>query len=373
MKKRMAFLCTVVMMVTALFGCAKTADTVSEDTSLSIVTTIFPAYDFARAVAGDKAEITMLIKPGAEIHTFDPSPADIIKIKDADVFIYIGGESEDWVETILESMDTEGKTIIRLMDSVTLYEEEIVEGMEHEHEEGDHAHDTQMVEVEDDHAHDTETAEAEDDHAHDTETAEAEDDHAHDMETPETEETNDHADDEVEYDEHIWTSLSNAVKMVGTIEDVLCEVDLENAQAYHENAASYQGEIKEVEEEMQEIAANAVNKLIVVADRFPFRYLTEELGLDYRAAFAGCSTEAEASAGTIAYLIDTVKENSLPYIYYADFSTQNIARAVAEETGAEMLLLHSCHNVTKDELESKATYVSLMKQNMEALRKGLIY
>ncbi len=324
MKKIILCILGVALLTIALVGCVQEDNTASKDTmkaddKINIVATIFPQYDFTRAIIGNRANLTMLMNPGGETHSYDPSPGDIIKIQKADVFIYIGGENDAWVNTILESMDTSNKKIIRLMDSVDAVEEEAVEGMEaEEHDEDQECHE-----------------------------------------------------EEVEYDEHIWTSPKNAILMINAITNVLCEIDDKNANIYKQNAKAYASQIQEVDYEMINIVDHATHKLLVFGDRFPFRYFADEFGLDYRAAFNGCSTETEASAGTVAYLIDTVKKNNISHIFYIELSNQNIAKAISEETGADMLLLHSYHNVSKDDFEAGVTYLSLMKQNAENLRKGL--
>ncbi|MEO1816051.1 MAG: metal ABC transporter substrate-binding protein [Acetobacterium sp.] len=321
---------SVVLLILALgvTGCspntaAKNADNQGK---ISIVTTIFPVYDFARAIAGDQAELTMLVKPAAEVHSYDPSPADIIKIQEADVFIYIGGENDTWVSTILDSMDTSNKKIIRLMDAVKPVAEETVEGMEAEVEEV---------------AAETTQNEAKP------------------------------AEEEIEYDEHIWTSPKNAILMVNEIATALVEIDAQNTATYTNNAAAYTAQIQAVDDEIAGIVAASPNKLLVFGDRFPFRYFVDEFGLEYKAAFPGCSTDTEASAGTLAYLMNTIQEKNIKYVYYLELSNQNIARAISEQTGAQLLLLHSAHNVTKDDFDAGATYVSIMQQNAENLRKGL--
>ena len=300
----------------SLLGCAPVStEAVTDGKGLKIVTTIFPPYDFARAITGTNAQITMLIDPGAEVHTFDPTPDDIIKIQNADVFIYIGGENDAWVDQVLESTDTRHMTVLRLMDAVTPVEEETVEGMQ------------------------------------------SEDGHDGDGET--------------EYDQHIWTSPKNAVLMIDYIAKALEKTDAENAPVYEKNAADYTARIMQVDKHIQAVADASPTKLLVVADRFPFRYLADEFGLDYRAAFSGCSSESDVSAGTLAYLIDTVKEKNLKYIYTIEFSNQAVAKAVSEQTGAQTLLLHSCHNVTKDDFTAGVTYLQLMQGNLDNLKKGL--
>ena len=328
MKKIVVLSVVLLILALGVTGCAPNTAAKNADNpgKISIVTTIFPVYDFARAVAGDQAELTMLVKPAAEVHSYDPSPADIIKIQDADVFIYIGGENDAWVSTILESMDISDKKIIRLMDAVKPVAEETVEGME---------------------------AEAEEVTAENTEKESAP------------------AEPEIEYDEHIWTSPKNAILMVDEIAAALAEVDTSNAAVYTNNAAAYTAQIQAVDDEIAGIVTASPNKLLVFGDRFPFRYFVDEFGLEYQAAFPGCSTDTEASAGTLAYLMNTIQEQNIKYVYYIELSNQNIARAISEQTGAQQLQLHSAHNVTKDDFEAGVTYVSIMQQNAENLRKGL--
>jgi len=328
MKKIVVVSVVLLILVLGITGCSPNTAAKNSDNpeKISIVTTIFPVYDFARAIAGDQAELTMLVKPAAEVHSYDPSPADIIKIQEADVFIYIGGENDAWVSTILESMDTSNKSIIRLMDAVKPVVEETVEGMEAEEE--------------------PVAAES----------------------TPTESEP---VAAEIEYDEHIWTSPKNAILMVNEIAAALAKVDAQNADTYANNAAEYTAQIQVVDDEIAGIVAASPNKLLVFGDRFPFRYFVDEFGLEYKAAFPGCSTDTEASAGTLAYLMNTIQEKNIKYVYYLELSNQNIARAISEQTGAQLLLLHSAHNVTKDDFETGVTYVSIMQQNAENLRKGL--
>jgi zinc transport system substrate-binding protein len=328
MKKIVVVSVALLIITLGVTGCSPNTAAKNSDNpgKISIVTTIFPVYDFARAIAGDQAELTMLVKPAAEVHSYDPSPADIIKIQEADVFIYIGGENDAWVSTILDSMDTSNKSIIRLMDAVKPVAEETVEGMEAEEE---------LV-----------TAER----------------------TPTESEA---AEPDTEYDEHIWTAPKNAILMVDEIAAALVEIDAQNAATYTNNAAAYTAQIQAVDDDIAGIVAASPNKLLVFGDRFPFRYFVDEFGLEYKAAFPGCSTDTEASAGTLAYLMNTIQEKNIKYVFYLELSNQNIARAISEQTGAQLLLLHSAHNVTKDDFEAGVTYVSIMQQNAENLRKGL--
>ena len=348
MKKLISIITIAALMFASLSGCtasdrherfkARENSTTPDDDTLNIVATIFPLYDFTRAIVNDNANVTMLLNPGTEIHSYDPSPADIIKIQNADIFIHIGEERGSWVERILDSMDTSDKKIIKLMDYIDLIGEEVVEGMHEYYLDDDHDHD-------DDHHHDHD-----DDH---------DDDHHHDH------------DEHSEYDEHIWTSPKNAISMINTIAHYISEIDSKNSEIYLQNAKAYTGEIEEIHNEIQKVVDTAERDILIFGDRFPFVYFVKEYGLDYRAAFTGCSTESEASAGTLAFLINTIREKNIPYIYHVELSTKNIARVLGEETGAEALLMHSIHNVSQSELESGESYVSLMRQNIESLRKGL--
>ena len=305
----------VFILAAAALFCAPAAAEQSNK-QLKIATTIFPAYDFARAVAGEKAEITMLVRPGSEVHSFDPSPRDVLSIRNSDVFIYIGGENETWVETLLKSSETRGKTFVRLIEHVGAVREEIVEGMQAGEKEREH-------------------------------------------------------EEQREYDEHIWTSPGNAAILVGAIADALCAADPSNAAEYKSRADKYAAEIRILGEEFKALAASAKRKKIVFGDRFPFRYFVDEFGLEYRAAFPGCHTESDVSVAVMAYLMKYVESEGIPVVYTLELGSGNIARAIAEHTGAKVLTFNSCHNVTRSDFERGATYVSLMRQNLENLRKGL--
>lgn len=306
MKKIFVFAIALIMLFSA-------ADFGEAETELNIVVTDFPCYDFARAVAGDGANITMLIKPGAEVHSFDPTPADVAAMLEADLFIYIGGESDVWADEMLASMDA-GPRTLRMFDSVQAVETEYVVGMEH------------------------------DEHEHD----------GHE-----------------EYDEHIWTSPANAALMVQAVADALIECDGGNADKYAANAQGYIEEIKAVDARIQGIVDSAERRELVFGDRFPFLYLARQYGLTYHAAFPGCAAETEPSAKTLMFLIDHVASEKLPAVYQIDMSTGVIAQTIAQETGAEVLTLHSMQNVTADEFAAGETYVSIMNKNADALEKGL--
>jgi zinc transport system substrate-binding protein len=287
---------------------------------ITVTATIFPPYDFTRAIAGDRINLSMLLPPGAESHSFEPSPRDIINVQNSDIFVYIGGESESWVDRILDSMDTSKMKIIRLMDVVDIVEEEIVEGMQEEDED---VFESIGVEL------------------------------------------------EPEYDEHIWTSPKNAVLMVRAISAGLCEKDSANASYYRQNTDAYIAELNELDAEFQSIVNDAKRKTLVFGDRFPFRYFADAYGLSYFAAFPGCSTETEPSAATVAFLINKIRTEKIPVVFHIELSNEKMADVIAEETGAKKRLLHAAHNISKRDFDRGVTYLELMKHNEDALREAL--
>jgi zinc transport system substrate-binding protein len=308
----------LVMVITASLAAALSAGgqrdkTVRDNGRLNVVTTIFPPYDFVRQIAGDRVNLFMLLPPGAESHSFEPTPQDIIRVQNCDVFIYVGGESDEWVDQILESMDTSRMKIITLMDCVEVVEEEVVEGMEEEEEE---------------------------------------------EEGP-------------AYDEHVWTSPNNAKLIVRKISEVLKQADGPNAPEYERNAVSYIAKLDELDASFRNVVNGAARKTIVFGDRFPFRYFADAYGLRYFAAFPGCSTETECSAATIVFLVNKIRAEKIPVVFHIELSNEKIADAICEETGAEKLLLHAVHNISKRDFDSGANYYDLMLRNAQNLRKAL--
>lgn len=471
-----------------------------KDAPLKVVTTIFPPYDFVRRIAGDAVELTMLLQPGTESHSFEPSPRDIIKIQECDVFIYVGGETDAWVDRILESMDTGGMTILPLTGMVSTVAEEIIEGMEHDpgHDHGEFDPDAvydralsdwagawkslegpvrageldaylqALADGEDfsvDEARERKAANwdadfetiridgdtvsidekpgsvyayegyfvLETDHGASVWYGYAAQDERDDM--PAYMMFNDHgygapeehesgqdahdgdgvahthlrygsdsfdallhiehwspffvedtaATDEIletlighgvgnendEMDEHVWTSLRNAEIIVKTLAQVLSELDEDCAAIFRENAAAYAAELRALDLEYEAMIAGAARNTIVFADRFPFRYMADDYGLDYYAAFPGCATETEASASTIAFLVDRVADDEYPAVFTIEFSNGKIARTICESTGAKQLEMHSCHNVSKKDFEAGVTYLDLMRENLSQLKEAL--
>lgn len=327
--KRYFYVWLLVLIGVFLMSGCEQSQKVSEDTTkLTVVSTTFPGYDFARAVLGEKGDVTMLLSPGEETHSFDPTPADIIDIQNSDLFLYVGGESDDWVRSLLSSMEEEEMNVLSLMDCVSLYNEETKDGMMaspgHEHE------------------------------GH----ADGAEEHEHEGE-------------EMAYDEHVWTSPVNAMAIVRAIEEEVCALDGENADYYRENADRYLKALAALDQSFREVVDQSEHKALLFGDRFPFLYFVREYGLDYYAAFPGCSSETEPNASTIAFLIDKGCEEKTPVILKEKMSNDNIASAIAEETGSKVLSFYACHNLPADDFENGETYVSLMKKNLAVLKEAL--
>ena len=289
---------------------------------LSILAVNFPAFDLARTLTGDTAQVRMLLPPGSESHSYEPTPQDIIAIQNADLFLYTGGSSDTWIEEILLSMGENAPETFRLSDSVVLLEEEISESMEHIH----------------DHEHCEDAS-----HNH----------HAREM------------------DEHVWTSPKNMLLIAEALCDTLTLLAPEKAPEFIANHNVFAAELEKLDAAFTSIVANGQRNLLVFGDRFPFRYFAAAYGLSYDAAFPGCSEDSEPSVRTVISLVDTVRKQEIPVIFYIEFSSRRTADILAEETGAKPLLFHSCHNVSADEIEAGASYLSLMWQNTEALKEAL--
>ncbi|HHU53449.1 MAG TPA: zinc ABC transporter substrate-binding protein [Clostridiaceae bacterium] len=309
---------------------------VATNKKLSIVTTIFPQYDFAKQIVGDKANVTMLLKPGLDGHSYEPTPQDIKTIQAGDLFIYTGGENDAWVDSIIESMGDQAPETMKILDLVDTLDEEIIEGMQHDHDHKDH----------DQEEHDHEDQEG---HNHE------EDEHEHIH----------------EIDEHVWTSPVNAIAIVEQITDALKAKDPVNAGIYSENCNAYIEKLEDLDQQFENVVDKGKRKVILFGDRFPFRYFADEYDLDYYAAFTGCSADTEASAATVAFLIDKVRELQLPVVFAIEFSNEKIADSIVEATEAEKLTFHSIHNLSVEELAAGETYISLMEKNLKVLEKAL--
>lgn len=315
MKKFFALIliCTLCL---ALCACGQQAQAPETDGGVNIVATVFPAYDFARQIAGDDGNVTLLIPPGSEAHSYEPTPQDIIRIQGCDLLVCNGGESEAWLDEILGGMDREIPAVV-MLDCVDALTEEVKEGMQV---------------------------------------------HGHD---------HDHEEHEEEYDEHVWTSPVNAQLICRAISAALCQADPAHASDYTARCTDYCAELQALDADFRSVIANAKRHTLIFADRFPVRYFVEEYGLDYFAAFPGCADDAEPSARTVAFLIDRVREEQAPAVLYIEFSNQKMADIVCEDTGCEKLLFNSCHNVTADQLRGGVTYLELMRGNLETVKEAL--
>ncbi|MDR3173389.1 MAG: zinc ABC transporter substrate-binding protein [Treponema sp.] len=490
MKRIVLFICALLSLAMALPARGR-RDPGNTEGKINVVTTVFPPYDFVRQITGGKAAVTMLLPPGAESHSFEPTPQDIIKVQNCDVFIYVGGESDAWVETILESLDTSRMEIITLMDCVEVVEEVIVEGMQDEEEHGheeftiedikdraltDWAGDWQsvyphlldgtldpvmerraesgektareyyeqyktayMTDVdritvtagsitfyrngvparaqyayrgtaivsEDDGGlwvrykfealgnppngapryimfSDHLIAPAKSEHFHvyagdksfdelmaDTNPVNYPTYYPAVLTKPEIVAEMIGHEEEAEYDEHVWTSPRNALLIVRKIADVLKRRDAANAAEYERHTVSYLAKLTELDASFQAMVGGAKRKTFIFGDRFPFRYFADAYGLSYFAAFPGCSTETEASAATIAFLINKVRSEKIPVVFHIELSNEKITDTICEETGARKLLLHAVHNVSKRDFDRGANYYDLMSQNVRNLREAL--
>ena len=334
MRRFSAALLAAVLLLTAA-GCGRQTDT-ADDGRLQVVCTLFPYYDFVRQIGGDAVDAVLLVPAGRETHSFEPTPLDVITMSRADVFIWNGGESELWVEDVLDAAGEDIPYRLAMMDCVETYREEYAEGMQggHDHDHDDH----------DDHDHDH------DDH----------DGHLHDG----------HEED-IEYDEHIWTSPVNAMALCRAICDTLCEADPDNADGYRARLEGYLGELQALDNTFRDIVDGAARRLVVFGDRFPLLYFCKEYDLDYRAAFHGCAGDTEPSLATLKYLIDLVDAEDIPVVYTIELSSQKVANAIAETTGAQVRTFHSCQTVSRAEFDGGATYISLMTANAAVLKEGL--
>lgn len=335
MKKAFSVIISLILLLSLLAACGtetpaveESASAASEDT-LRIVTTIFPEYDWVMNILGDRAgqaEVSMLLDSGVDLHSYQPTVDDVASIADCDLFIYVGGESDSWVDSALAETDRDSVKVINLMDALgdEVKEEEVVEGMEAEH---DH----------------------------------------------EESEEHDH-EEEVEFDEHVWLSLGNACDLCGVIEDALSEIDPDNAESYAANTEDYVRQLTALDEEYETAVEQASVKTLLFGDRFPFRYLVDDYDLDYYAAFAGCSAETEASFETIVFLAGKIDELGLKSICQIESSDGTIARTIRDNTrgrNQEILILDSMQSVTADDVAHGASYLSIMEDNLAVLKAAL--
>ena len=339
LKKIVAGLTILLTLTTSIFAKAKKAE---KNNKLKVVTTIFPEYDWTREIIGDtnSAELTLLLGNGVDLHSYQPSIQDIAKISTADIFIYVGGESDGWVKDALKNAKNKNMKVINLLETLgdKVKAEEVKEGMQAEEEE-EHEH----------HHHD----EAEEHHHH-----------HHDEDDEE----------EVEYDEHVWLSLRNAKILSAEIATALCEKDAANAATYKANLANYSARLDALDVKYAAAVKAAGKKTILFGDRFPFRYLVDDYGLDYYAAFVGCSAETEASFETVIFLAKKVDELGLNSVLIIESGDGKIARTIIQNTkkkNAKVLTLDSIQSTTAKQAASGTTYLSIMEANLAILSEAL--
>ena len=327
--KRIRLLALVLASVLCLASAAAPA-AAEEGKKLNIVTTIFPVYDWILQAAGgaDHAEITLLLDSGVDLHSYQPTASDMLKIASCDVFVYVGGESDKWVEDALKGSVNPGQIVISLLDALgeDVRAEELVEGMEHH-------------------------------------------DHEEDGDADE-----DHDREEEEADEHVWLSLRNAQKLTSAIAARLAEADPAHAEAYTANAAAYCERLAALDAQYAEVTGAAAHKTLLFGDRFPFRYLADDYGLAYYAAFSGCSAETEASFQTIVFLAQKMDELGLPAVLTIEGTSRKIAETVIRTTAGKnqkILTLDSMQSVTAADMQAGASYLSIMEKNLEVLREAL--
>ena len=335
MKKFAAFVMVVFAVALALSACGMDSNAKSSASKkASVVATIYPQYDWLKNILGeyaDKVDLKLLIKNGTDLHSYKPSAQDIASIANADLVVYVGGESDEWIEKALEATPKAGRMQVNLMQVLgdRVKEEEVVEGMQAEEEAEEH----------------------EGEHHH----------HEH-AEAPEN-------------DEHIWLSLKNAQILVKNLAESVSKIDTANAPVYRANAIIYASKLHDLDWAYDSTVSNASQKTILFGDRFPFRYMVDDYGIKYYAAFVGCSAESEASFETVAFLAGMMDSLSLPVIFTIDGSRSNVALAVRNASknskSVPVLQLNSMQSVTDEQIRSGVDYMSIMKSNLETLKKGL--
>lgn len=326
-RKMLLFIACIMLLFLTACGAADKYKNLDEN-KITVIATLFPQYDFARQIAGDYANVVLLLPPGMESHSYDPSPADMIAIQNSDIFLYTGPYMESWAADVIEGI--EGDTcVVDLSVHVPLVKEEDIEA----------EYESVHTEHEEEHGHEHEQS------------------HAH---------SHDHT-----YDPHIWTNPVYAEIMVEDIAEALIERDPVHAAEYVKNKERYLSELQSLDADIRDTVAHAKRRELFFGGRFAMYYFTKEYGLTYAAVYDSCSSETEPSVRAVMHMAAEMKEEEIPVIYYEELVNPRIARTIAEETGCQMLLWHSCHSVTKKELEAGITYLDLMRQNLENLKIGL--
>lgn len=338
MKKNIYFIFLAALIVCSLCACGtKNAGDGKETGKIKIVTTIFPEYDWVMSILGDhadKAEVTLLLDNGVDMHSYQPTADDILKISDCDLFIYVGGESDEWVENALQEATNQDMVAINLLEVLgsSVKEEEVVEGMQEEDED-----------------------------KHEHEDAGDEDEHEHEEGEP-------------EYDEHVWLSLRNASSLVQSISDAIIRIDPGSAEDYKNNTTAYIDKLNALDKEYSSAVSNASFNTLLFGDRFPFRYLTDDYGLEYYAAFVGCSAETEASFETITFLSQKVDELGLPAVMTIEGADHKIAETIVRNTQSKdqkILTMDSMQSTTSKDVANGTSYLSVMENNLSVLKEAL--
>ena len=288
---------------------ADAGNNIDDDGKLKIIATLFPQYDFAKQIAGDKANVKLLLPPGVESHTFDPKPGDMLEIYNADLFIYTGENMEPWAQTIIKGVTNDNLVIVDCSKNIELINDDDEDEHGNEHEHG--------------------------------------------------------------ADPHIWLDPTLAVKMVGNITDTLCDKDPENSEFYKKNADIYIKRLQKLDDDIFDVIDNAKRNVIVFGGKFSYIYFLRHFNLNYVTAYDSCSTNAEPSMAKILSVITFIKQNNIPCVYYEELSTHQVAKAIAKETGKKSYLFSTGHNVTKSEFDDGITFLDIMYANLENLKKGL--
>lgn len=311
LKKALLIIILIIFIIGIIFLISfGTIESKNKSDKLNITVTNFAIYDFAKQVGGDNVNVTFLLKPGIDAHNYEPTTKDLIKIKNSDIFLYVGGEIERWSNKVIESEDLSNTQVVCVTEMVDLLEEQEIDGAEAETE-------------------------------------------------------------EFAYDEHVWTSPENAKRIVQEIANIFSAADIKNKEKYEENSKRYIQEISNIQGEIQGIVANKKRDRLVFGDKMPMQYFLNEFELNASAAFNGCSTETEPSSRTLTYLIEKVKEENIPVVLYIELSTGQVAKTIAKEANVETMQIQTFHNISKNDFDNGETYVSLMKRNIEVLRKAL--
>lgn len=313
MKKLISKLVLLCVVVVSLTGCTP-QNTNRTDSKIKVIATLFPQYDFAKNIAGDKIDIKLLLPPGTESHTYEPTPSDILNIASARLFLYTGEYMEPWAEKIISGISSDDFKVIDVSNGISLMKEE---------------------------------------HHHDDDDDDEHEEHNH------------------EYDPHIWLDPTLAMKMVDNIKTALCEVDPENSSFYEQNSINYKNKLSALDESFKSVVETGKRNQVVFGGRFAHLYFIKRYNLEYQSAFDSCSTEMEPSVKKVTQIIDFIKENDIPCVYYEELSEPKIATFISEQTGAKALKFSTVHNLSKDQIENGTSYLDVMTENLENLKIGL--